>query len=607
MLAVLMLVLGGSVPAGYAQSAENVAVIINDADPASRQIGEYYARERGIPPENVIRIKTTSEDAITQAAFQTQIQQPIGLALARARIQDRVLYLVLTKGVPLRISGTTGQDGTMASVDSELAVAYRRMVGDNVLARGRIDNPYFLGTQDIREARPFTHREHDIFLVTRLDGFTVDDAIALVNRAKAPATEGRIVLDQRAALVNKIGDDWLAQAAAKLAGAGHGERVLLETTTKPARGISPVIGYFSWGSTDPQNRSRTVGMEFAPGALAASFVSTDARTLREPPPNWVPTNDTNRATWYAGSSHSLTGDLVREGVTGVAGHVAEPFLESAVRPEILFLAYLSGFNLAEAFYLAIPHLSWQTVVIGDPLTTPFPRRALTSKEIHDGIDPETEVPALFAARRLTRAMTALKTVADPKRAATLLMRAEGFIARGERGAEARQALEQFTELAPRADVPQFQLAMIYEAEGQHDAAIARYRKVLELQPKHVIALNNLAYGLAVHQKAAAEALPLAQQAAALAPNEPAILDTLGWVQHLAGDSAAAAKVMADVVRRAPGEANYRLHAAVVYAAVGQRTEAEAELKEALRLNPSLADSDEVKQLRARLQTMSTGR
>jgi hypothetical protein len=42
----------------------------------------------------------------------------------------------------------------------------------------------------------------------------------------------------------------------------------------------------------------------------------------------------------------------------------------AVRPEMLFLAYLSGYNLAEA-YLATAALSWHLVVVGDPLAAPF--------------------------------------------------------------------------------------------------------------------------------------------------------------------------------------------------------------------------------------------
>src|SRR5439155_1520651 len=41
------------------------------------------------------------------------------------------------------------------------------------------------------------------------------------------------------------------------------------------------------------------------------------------------------------------------------------------RPEILFPAYRAGFTLAESFYMALPHLSWQAVVVGDPLAAPF--------------------------------------------------------------------------------------------------------------------------------------------------------------------------------------------------------------------------------------------
>jgi len=63
----------------------------------------------------------------------------------------------------------------------------------------------------------------------------------------------------------------------------------------------------------------------------------------------------------------VAGDLIREGVTGISAHVAEPYLDATVRPEVLFPAYVQGLNLAESFYLGIPFLSWQTVVVGDPL------------------------------------------------------------------------------------------------------------------------------------------------------------------------------------------------------------------------------------------------
>ena len=400
LFAVFLLILAGVVSSAHAQSAENVAVVINEASPESKEIGEYYVQARGIPAENVIRIKTATTDVIDFTVFDGTIQQAIGTALFKGGLQDRVLYIVLTKGIPLRKAGTAGQDGTVASVDSELTLLYRRLTGRQVPTRGRVDNPYFLGARPVGDAKLFSHREHDIYLVSRLDAFTVPEAKALIDRARQTVREGRIVLDQRDALVNRLGEDWLALAAQNITKAGHGERVVLEATPKPARDVSPVIGYFSWGSTDPQNRVRRVQMDFAPGAIAGSYVSTDARTFNEPPASWIPTNLSEQATWFAGSPQSLVGDLIREGVTGVAGQVSEPYLQSAVRPDVLFPAYLAGFNLVESFYLAIPHLSWQTVVIGDPLSTPFARKPLARAEIDAGMDAELGLPTFFAQRRL---------------------------------------------------------------------------------------------------------------------------------------------------------------------------------------------------------------
>ena len=68
-------------------------------------------------------------------------------------LQDRLLYLVLTKGVPLRIAGTTGLTGTLASVDSELTLLYRRLTGQQLSVSGRVDNPFFLGSRPIGDAR----------------------------------------------------------------------------------------------------------------------------------------------------------------------------------------------------------------------------------------------------------------------------------------------------------------------------------------------------------------------------------------------------------------------------------------------------------------------
>ena len=104
----------------------------------------------------------------------------------------------------------------------------------------------------------------------------------------APTSKGHIVLDQRATPASKVGDEWLSAAAERLEAMQQDDRVVLETTSKPVTNATAVLGYYSWGSTDPQHRVRTSKIGFVPGAIAATFVSSDARTFREPPANWVP-------------------------------------------------------------------------------------------------------------------------------------------------------------------------------------------------------------------------------------------------------------------------------------------------------------------------------
>ena len=136
-----------------AQTAENVAVVINEASPESRQIGEAYVKARGIPAANVIRLQTTTDETIQPNAYLATIQTPIATSLTRNNSFDRILYIVLTKGIPLRVLGTGGPEGTVASVDSELTLLYRRLTGRTVLTRGKVANPYFHAARPIGEAK----------------------------------------------------------------------------------------------------------------------------------------------------------------------------------------------------------------------------------------------------------------------------------------------------------------------------------------------------------------------------------------------------------------------------------------------------------------------
>src|SRR4051794_486593 len=84
-----------------AQSAENVALVVNDASPDSQRVAEHYARRRAIPASNVIHIRTSLGETVDRATYVATIELPISGALMQRGLEDRVLYIVLAKGVPL--------------------------------------------------------------------------------------------------------------------------------------------------------------------------------------------------------------------------------------------------------------------------------------------------------------------------------------------------------------------------------------------------------------------------------------------------------------------------------------------------------------------------
>jgi uncharacterized protein (TIGR03790 family) len=582
------------------QSSANVLVVINEFSAASIEVGSYYAERRGIPSENVVRIRTSVAETIERADFERQIESPLGTWLTRNVAQDRILYIVLTKGIPLRISGTLGQDGTTAAVDSELTLLYRKLTGQQAPAPGRINNPYFHGDAAISSAKSFIHEQYDIFLVSRLDGYDVADIRALIDRGMTPSREGAIVLDDKQAPLENA-NIWLKSAADALRSFSPQRQVIYDSSNSVVKNVKQVLGYYSWGSNDPAVHERHFGFDFVKGALAAMFVSTDARTFNEPPSDWKLGTWDDPTTQFSGSPQSLAGDFIRDGVTGVAGHVSEPYLDATIRPNILFPAYLSGASAVEAFYLAMPYLSWQTVVIGDPLCSPFGNASRTSIQIHKGLDPITELPVFYSSWRLKILMSSSANPDNvPVETVKILMRADARAAKQDLNGM-RQSLEQATEKEPRLGPANLTLGLIYDQAGEYDNAIERYRRVLDRAPEHVVALNNLAFDLAAHRNAPKEALPLAEKAYTISNRNPNVTDTLAWVLHLSGDDLRAGRLLAEAVQAAPQNASIRLHAAIVYATSGNKDAARQELTRTLELDPKLASTDEVQELELKLK------
>jgi len=359
LFALWMLPFAACVPRLEAQSTGNVLLVVNRRDPVSQAVAEYYAKRRPASARHVCLIETASEETIGWETYISQIETPIGDCLKREHLEEKVLYIVTTMGVPLRIDGMSGsiQKSEQSSVDSELALLYAKLHGRHFDRAGAVPNPFF-GKRN----SPFLHPQFPIYLVTRLAANDLADVEAMIDRSLAARNRGMFVIDTSSP-ANGDGDNWL-RAAALLLPAG---RVVLDDTPNVLYNQRNVIGYASWGSNDVGRKQRWLGFEWLPGAIVTEFVSTNARTLHPPPPYWNLTTYTDRVNWFAGSPQTLSADYIHEGATGASGNVYEPYLSGCVRPEYVLPAYAHGRNLAESYYLGMPFLSWQGVVLGDPL------------------------------------------------------------------------------------------------------------------------------------------------------------------------------------------------------------------------------------------------
>ena len=353
---VLLLGFLGAVALG--QTSENVLVVVNQSSNVSQHIGEYYIHRRQIPLANLCRIKTAEAEEISRAVFDAEIERSVARCLQAHQLAEKIFYIVTTLGVPLKIKGAGADMATeAASVDSELTLLYTKLKGTPVQLAGPVPNPFYRQMK----AR-FQHPQFPIYMVTRLAGYDFSDVAAMIDRSLQARNRGKFVLDLKGT-DRDGGNDWLQEAARSL----PKDRVILEDTSHVLYNQREVIGYASWGSNDHDRKQRMLGFEWLPGAIATEFVSTDGRTFARPPDGWNITTWEDRAHFFAGSPQTLTADYIHEGATGCSGHVYEPYLAVTPHPQYLFPAYFSGRNLAESYYLSIPNLSWQNIVVGDPL------------------------------------------------------------------------------------------------------------------------------------------------------------------------------------------------------------------------------------------------
>ena len=356
--------------------AERMVIVVNRNDPDSLAIGQYYARQRGVPETNIVQLNAPTEETISISQYVETVANPLLNALldnnwiraVKDSSEDRygrerlsvsvhdISFVVLIRGVPLRINNDpTSIDEkpeqvpdhlrvNRGSVDSEIALL---LAPPGMSMTALFPNPYF-GKSAISATDA-----NRILRVSRLDGPTSADVISLIDRtleAEEIGMMGRTYIDTGGP--HETGDAWL-RAAGEIAEAAYFD-VDFETSKRAMdfrdRLDAPAI-YMGWYRPNAYAQWRAPRWPVPAGAIGFHLHSYSATSVRDP------------KTWL--------GAFVSQGYCATFGNVFEPYLEFTHRPQVLLAHLIAGGNFGDAVMLSLPALSWQAVAIGDPLFRPF--------------------------------------------------------------------------------------------------------------------------------------------------------------------------------------------------------------------------------------------
>lgn len=360
-------------------TAANVLVLYNTASTAGTQIANYYAQVHpGVRLAGITGVDPNNEN-ITADDYLSKIRPQVLAALT-----SETDVIVTTKGLPLRIQVTqaamplfsTYVDpqgvtrpiyawSVYSSLESELAsvdtVSTWQMIGDQsrIIANHFSANPYYGATGS------FSHETYGTRLTARLDGLTVADVIASIDRAQGaeigPANSPTgpyffIVDDDPTKNYGQSMNDLVTNVLTP-----GGYPVIFDNTSAfVATAPGPVIGYDSHGvhqaSTPAEYLLNGLNVTLADGAVFQSWESYNAYSFN------------------ASNAHGNQGQIAEwlqiGGTVGV-GHVEEPGASSSTvnNEDKLFRMLLDGYTFAEAAWSGNAQLSFVNTVVGDPLMT----------------------------------------------------------------------------------------------------------------------------------------------------------------------------------------------------------------------------------------------
>jgi uncharacterized protein (TIGR03790 family) len=314
----------------YRLQADELAVIVNDADPLSVQIGEYYRQARHLPPGNLLHVRFEPGGSRMSAGDFARLKAAVD-RITPARIQA----YAITWAAPYRVD--------CMSITAALTFGFDRAWCSSHKCAATQRSPYFGYTG----ADPW----HDLGIRPSISiaatGFA--DARALIDRGVA--SDGSL----------PAGTAYLLSTSDKARNVRAWSYPRIEATMQD-RVATQIVNADSLRDRDDvlfyfTGKTRVEGLDslrFLPGAIADHLTSAGGK--------------------LTGSGQMSALRWLQAGATGSFGTVVEPcnLTGKFPNPGVLMDLYTSGRTLIEAYWQSVQQPG-EGIFIGEPLAAPFDR------------------------------------------------------------------------------------------------------------------------------------------------------------------------------------------------------------------------------------------
>jgi uncharacterized protein (TIGR03790 family) len=308
--------------------AEQLGLIVNDQDPLSVQIGDYYRKARGIPARNVLHVSfAPGRPQLSEAAF-AQIHADL-----ERDTPPQVQAYAITWAAPFRVE--------CMSITSAISFGFDRTWCSKRRCAPTRHSPYF----DSDSTSPWS--DYSVRPTMAIAALDFEQARALIDRGV------------RADNTQPTGTAYLVSTSDKARNvrAAQYETIALHmqnwldtriVVSDALQNVRDILFYFTGKAVVPYLDT----LEFLPGAVADHLTSAGGK--------------------LTGSAQMSALRWLEAGATGSYGTVVEPcnVLGKFPNPRILIEAYTHGSTLLEAYWKSVQQPG-EGIFVGEPLAAPW--------------------------------------------------------------------------------------------------------------------------------------------------------------------------------------------------------------------------------------------